>query len=279
MNDFTKDKINELKQRQLEDSAITREWKTVFGSNEFIENIKEISDMSRSENKPIRAETNARGQYVIIPANSNFYDTGISLVEQRDEVKSWNARKLLNEWVDVCEEQKQEVIGDEIEIDAMTLSKAMFQHPDLREGIDLMQTLRMRNILRDSNHPENQALLPEIEKDLEKKAHRFFSSEDTSTKYSGINYTPYSVSCIPLLTEYMAGKLPDETIKSKVEKIEFGMMSSINIDTLTRKLTPEAAKLVLNTALKYPNHGSSQRIVDALKARELRFKERQSHLK
>ena len=255
-------KLEDVKSKLLHSKAIERPWENMS----YKENIEQIALLSCYENRPIKAETNAHGTYVIIPAKSNIVDAELSFIEQRDKLTSATNESLLKDWKDVCEEQKQFVIGDDFEMLAISISKEMFKRsPELREQVDLPQTLRLYNVIKQSRNPENKNLLPEIEKDLQIKAWRYFGSEiEYGENPKKFRSTPYSVSCIEELKDFMVNKMnaPEDIIDPKLKHIETSMMSSISIDTLQRGLTPDARNLVYNTALKYPKHGSSRRILE-----------------
>lgn len=242
--------------------AIERPW----GMMSFKENIEEIATLSCCENRPIKAETNFQGKYVLIPAKSNIIDAELSLIEQRDELKSATNERLLKDWKEICEDQKHSVVGDHLEMLGIAVSKEMFsRNSELREQIDLPQTLRLYNVLKQSHNPENKDMLPEIEKDLQAKAWHYFASEreygENPKKY---RHTPYSVSCVDELKDFMVNKMhaPEDVITPKLENIETSMMSAIHVSTLRGELTPNAKNVVYNTALKHPKHGSSQRIIE-----------------
>lgn len=263
LTDRIKKQKEEIAKRQQEASAIVRKWEPTT----YRDNIEEIAIMSCQENKPIKAETNFHGHYVLIPAKSNIVDTELSLIEQRDELKSATDEKLLKDWREICEDQEQSVIGDNYEMLAIAVSREMFKRgPELREQIDLPQTLRLYTILKQSRNPENKSLLPEVEKDLQTKAWRYFGNEIQyiASEPKKVRMTPYSVSCIEDIKDYMTDKMhaPEDIVNPKLKDIETGMMSAIYTATLQKKLTPEAKMLVYNTARKYPKHGSSQRILE-----------------
>lgn len=250
-------KLERLKENS---QAIERPWRVMS----FKENIEEIAILSCRENRPVKAETNFHGKYVLIPAKSNIIDAELSLIEQRDELKSATNERLLKDWKEICEDQKHSVVGDSLEIMAIAVSKEMFNRDQLREQIDLPQTLRLYNVIKQSHNPENKDMLPEIEKDLQAKAWHYFASEiEYGENPKKFRSTPYSVSCVDELKDFMVNKMhaPEDVITPKLENIETSMMSAIYVSTLRRELTPNAKNVVYNTALKHPEHGSSQRII------------------
>lgn len=262
MSEHAKYLLRDVKSKLLWSQAIVRPWKNIS----FRENIEEIALLSRYENKPVKAETNFHGKYVLIPAKTTIVDTELSLIEQRDELKSATNERLLEDWKEICEDQKHSVVGDHLEMLGIAVSKEMFsRNSELREQIDLPQTLRLYNVLTQSRNQENKDMLPEIEKDLQAKAWHYFASEieyiENPKKY---RHTPYSVSCVDELKYFMVNKMhaPKDVITPKLEHIELSMMSAIHIDTLDKGLTPEARNLVYNTALKYPEHGCSRMIIE-----------------
>ncbi|MBE6444809.1 MAG: hypothetical protein E7019_01945 [Alphaproteobacteria bacterium] len=253
--------LKEVKSKLSLSQAIERPWKNIS----YEENIEQIAILSCHEDKPVKAETNSHGTYVLIPAKSNIVDTELSFIEQRDELKSATDEKLLNDWKEICEDQKQSVVGDHLEMLGIAVSKEMFsRNSELREQIDLPQTLRLYNVLKQSRNQENKALLPEIEKDLQTKAWHYFASEiEYGENPKKFRSTPYSASCVEELKEFMIDRMhaPEDVITPKLELIETSMMSAIYTSTL-QSLTPKARNLVYNTALKYPKHGSSERIIE-----------------
>ena len=253
--------LRDVKSKLSLSQAIERPWENIS----YKENIEQIAILSCHENKPIKAETNFHGKYVLIPAKSNIVDTELSFVEQRDELKSATDEKLLNDWKEICEDQKQSVVGDHLEMLGIAVSKEMFsRNSELREQIDLPQTLRLYNVLKQSRNQENKTLLPEIEKDLQTKAWHYFASEiESGENPKKFRSTPYSVSCVDELKDFMVNKMhaPEDVITPKLENIETSMMSAIYAGTLRRELTPNAKNVVYNTALKHPEHGSSRRII------------------
>ncbi len=258
--------IKELKERiinqQNENDAITYQWNVGLS---YEENIKIISNMT-IEGKPVKTDFQSAGY--IIPAGSNIVDTELSIIEQRNKKKeSLNNREdALKAWQDIRELMDNDVLGNNKEIIVIGYAKEIFKRfPEDRNQIDLPQTLRLFNILRQSRNPENRALLPEIEQDLQAKAWRYFGSETkyTESEPKKVRPTPYSVSCIGELKDYMVNKMhaPEDVIEPKLKNIETSMMSSIYTATLQDGLTPEAAALVYKTAMENPEHGSSQRIL------------------
>ena len=260
LRDGIKKQREEIAKRQQEASAIVRKWEPTT----YRDNIEEIAILSCHENRPVKAETNVPGKYVLIPAKSNIIDAELSLIEQRDELKSATNERLLRYWKEICEDQKHSVVGDIFEIMAIAVSKEMFNRDQLREQIDLPQTLRLYNVIKQSHNTENKDMLPEIEKDLQAKAWHYFASEiEYGENPKKFRSTPYSVSCVDELKDFMVNKMhaPEDVITPKLEHIETSMMSAIHVDTLRRGLTPNAKNVVYNTALKHPEHGSSQRII------------------
>ncbi|MBO7556290.1 MAG: hypothetical protein J6T72_02705 [Alphaproteobacteria bacterium] len=271
-----KDKINELKQKQLEDTAITRRWRPISGASDFRGNIEEISAMSRSEHKPIKAETNVYDQYVIIAPDSNFYDTGISLVEQSNKIKQKSNKYLSAQLKMDTESQKKytmsDVAGTE-EFFYIAVTKEMFKRPELREQIDLMQTLRLYNIIGMTSNPENRELLYDIEADLQQKAWKYFAGEKTSKEQ--VHPTPYAVSYLDDLKEYMVETMhaPESIVEPKLKELELAMLSSIEKETIQpksaekqvelsgKRLSGRAVDLAYKTAKKYPEHKNSQQII------------------
>lgn len=254
-------RINMIKQKIQQTRGINIKWD--IGTS-YKDHIKKISELSCNQNCAIKADIgHDNGTYALIPAQSNLVDTELSFLEQSFELKSKTNEELLGHWKAACRNQEGSVIGEETEMKDIAISKEMFKrNPELREQIDLPQTLRLYNVLKQSEHKENKELLPTIEKDLQTKAWRYFASEKDYGSDKKVRWTPYSVSCLGEMRDYMVNKMhaPEDIIDPKLKFIETNMMSSIDNRTLDLHLSPNATKIVYQTAKKYPTHGSSQRI-------------------
>ena len=252
---------SELEEKRSRLDAVPHYWDI---QKSYMKNIEDISAMSRREQKAIK--TNFQKGY-LIPAASNIIDTEFSIIDQQMHLKEDDKAKIMNLFSMVCKEQKHDVVGFDNEVLGVAICKEIFtRFPEEFDKVDLPQTLRMFNILKQSQKPENKDLLPNIEKSLQTKAWHYFSSE---RKYGAdfakmVRPTPYSVSCMAELKEYMTDKLhaPEDIIAPKLKDIEYAMMSDIHVDTLQKELSMKAKKLVFFTATDNPEHGSSSRIIE-----------------
>lgn len=252
------DAKKKLLQMKEEFEAIPHNWDA---RKPYMENIEDISVMSCVAQKPIK--TNFQKGY-IVPANSNIVDTEFSIIDQQMKIKDKDKDKLLKLFQQVCEEQKSDVKGFENEILGVAICKELYaRFPEERRKIDLPQTLRMFNILKQSRNPENKDMLPEVEKDLQAKAWRYFCGEKKDMPKM-VRPTPYSVSCLQELEDYMVNKMhaPKDVITPKLKDIEYSMMSSIDDVTMQNSLSREARKLVFFTAVDNPDHEKSSRIIE-----------------
>ncbi|MBQ8750148.1 MAG: hypothetical protein IJZ30_00740 [Alphaproteobacteria bacterium] len=259
-NEELREKINKLKDSV---QSVSHKWDM---SKSYEDNIKAISELSQKEQRPVK--TDFQDGYVI-PAKSNLVDTEFSIIEQQG-IKKESKDELFKLFDNVCGYQECNLV-DEYSVSNAIICREIFERfPEERDKIDLPQTLMMYNVLKQSERPENKALLPEIEKDLQAKAWRFFAGERNNDDEFNkmVRPTPYSVSCISELREYMTNEMhaPRDVIEPKFNAIEMAMLSKVeNLEYLD----PEAEKVVLKAAMRNPEHPKSSSIFNEYSKYEL----------
>ena len=276
INGKTKQKIERMR---MEKEAVfyhwTGDWEKDVAAIARIscgENINPLTGKTfKTEPKPVK--TDFQTGY-LIPANFNRVDTELCIMEQQG-IFECSDNTLLRDWKSVCEEQKYSTKREDYDVEFVALSREIFKRmPEMRDQIDLVQTLRLYDVLSQSRQPENQALLPEIEKNLQTKAWKYFAGNEYGTEK--IRPTPYSVSCLDELRNYMKNKMnaPDEIIAPGLEHIETSMLSAVPshdlaLKTWLKRLTPAARKAVFFTAsCKHPDHERSSELIEKIDLRQ-----------
>ncbi len=244
-----------LAKHKMKKNAVLYPWNP---GRSYKDNIQQMSFLSFSTSKPVK--TNFQDGY-IIPKQTNRIDTELSIIEQRGDFCSRSREDVLNDWQFYCDQQKKSTIYDDTDVIEAACAKEIFtRFPEDRDKIIIPQMLNMYNILAASENPKNRVLLPEIEKDLQAKIQRYFSSEKQNNEL--MPPTTHSVSSIEDVKEYTMANMdiPKNVVDAKLENVETSMLTEISKDSL-RHLTPLASKLVLVTALKHQSHENSNQII------------------
>lgn len=200
-----------------------------------------------------------------------------------ENISDLSSQRLFKTWDSFFWGTADNVAGCAKEVRTMAVAKEIFKRfPKKADKIDLPNTFRLYQTLKQSDKPEDRELLSRVEKDLQAKASLFSESKGVNKLKTngekatnvGENYaqllvppTIYSVSCFEGLKDYMREEMHilPSSIGRKLKSVEKNMLLGVNAAANGESL--EADKLVRDVAKKYPDDAHSQKIIDRVNYR------------